>query len=122
MNRSRHSGPNPHGESVRVTVRAENPASRIQVTDREGQPLLRVPATGQTRLTLQGGVTYLISHWVGSGEQHVREWNLNWDGPTEIVLPDDTIFISAQPLPNSDGQDEEALRFAGQSLPSDEGK
>ena len=121
MDPSRNSGQTPRGESIRVTVRAENPASRIQVTDREGQPLLRVPATGQARLSLRGGVTYLISHWVGSGEQHVREWNLDWDGSSEIVLPDDTIFISAQPLPNSDGQDEEALRFAGQSLPSDEG-
>jgi hypothetical protein len=118
MQTSNTSEPNRRGDFIRVKVRAENPASRIQVTDAEGRYLLAVPATGQVRVNLRRGATYFISHWIGSGEQHVREWNAGRDAITDILLPDDTLFVSAQPLPNSDQQDAESLQFAGQSLPS----
>ena len=107
MQTSNSSGQEPGSDFIRLTVRAENPASRIQVAGPQGEPLLRIPATGQVRLSLKRGHIYLISHWVGSGEQHIREWYAEGDDPAHVQLPDDTTFITAQPL-NADGQDAEA--------------
>src|ERR1700733_13961689 len=110
--------PVPEGErrplSVRVHVRTENPSSRIQVFDSDGSPFFRQPPTGLARVTLNRDRTYIISHWVGSGERLNWKWTAEQEDPDHVFLPDVTHFVSANPLPGSDLQDSEALEFAGQ--------
>jgi hypothetical protein len=79
--------------------------------DGDGRRLLREPATGSLNITLRKGVPYTISHWIGSGEQHRIEWSAGRAVNPNVFLPDDTQFLTAQPLPNSDKQDSESLRF-----------
>jgi hypothetical protein len=98
--------------SITVRIRAENPASRIQVITPEGARRPAEAGTGFVRDRWGPGKTYTIIHWIGSGLRFRMEWNSSTD-PTgtsvSIELPD-TFFLSAVPLLNSDPQDQESQR------------